>query len=492
MDGTQFGNTLASSAVSYLVSRYGSNYTGLGNNPGQVNQVSLSFISSAYGNVFVDAIYMSDDTGLEWIAVIATEETAIIGTYVTIIAIVAALSFCAATLGLILGIISTTLVTRPLVKVVNELMLVQDMQLDEVDMNSHPIFQELRSIQKTFFTTVKRLKEYKAFLPSYILSRDFGEEEDDEEYEKSFHSKTSIRGSRQTSNLSDVISSTDSKRSKSKGLGVEIREISIVYIEIMNLDKMDHVLLPGEVTTWHGNLLNEVLNVSKKTKGDLTHFDERHFMLTWNATKSLKKHCVFACAAATMIKQYVNQLDADIGFDVKVSAVTGKATCGTIGTHSKRVFCIYGYLKEQAESLCKLNSILGTTVLINEDMYQTATITTEFEVRPIIKVIMKGKKSNAEQNTFELLARKKKHTDAEWMYEMDAKIEKYLLFTKAYTEAENGNIRGAIELLQQHAEQDPSDLVAAKLIQMYEATLQQDMKYVCVEFASSEWSVLRN
>jgi class 3 adenylate cyclase len=481
---TEFGNKIAAQGAAYLNSKYGTDYSSF---PGD-DQVSFIFYDQVgnVGWVYGNAIRIYDESGLQWIALLVIYQNSLIGSYISIIIAVSIISFVLAIICIIAGITVSACISRPLYTLMKQMMLVQDMQLDEVSFSGSPLFQELRAIHFTFLHTVKRLKEYKAFLPSYILSRDFGEEDEDEDQsDKSFSRRGSSHQSKRPSLSKYEVSSANS--SKKQKIGTQIKDISVVYVLISNLDQMKSVLSPGEINQFHGNLLSEVQTIAKKTKGDLTQWNERCFLITFNATKTVRKHPMDAAMAATMVKQWLRTQE-ELGLVVAIGAATGTATCGTIGIMTKKIFCVYGYVVDRAELLCKLNALFDTTILMNETMHKE--VTSNFESRHIIRVVVPREQGFEEQSAIELLNSKKQSADNEWMYEMDSKKDKYAVFRQAVKALDNRELSDAIQLLNDYQTEAQEDTVPKRLIGHLQNIQKEKKDYMYVEWTLSQWNVM--
>jgi class 3 adenylate cyclase len=500
-DATEYGNPLAAQAASYLKSAYGPNYSGFGIQKNQTQNARFNFDDkiSGVGNVLADATYIYDDTGIQWIAVLAVSEQAFTGQYLYPLISVTIIGALLAILSLLTGIIVSVIIVRSLLRLLREMTLVQNMQLDDTDSTSLSGFSEVRAMQKGFHIMVERLKEYKAFLPSYILNRDFGDAEEDNVDEENNPLASSKFGSSLRKGKLDAASSHASshsdmtKRSSSKlgQVGLNVREVSVVHLKITNLDRMLKLISPKEVLLQHGKIQTEILRLMKQCRGDLTYVDEKQFIMSWNAAIHVKKHATEACFAACALKRFCTELTDEFGMLVDIGAATGDLYCGAIGTASKKQFSMFGRAKELASQLCTLNSALATRVLINETMYRLAF--KEYEIRPVMKVVLKEEVGNYEDTAYELVVQKKLNTHDEWMYEMDreAKSNEFSKFYQSYQLILEGNVEEATQSLISYLQEiDADDVVATQLISLYEQMKHKESKTIQMELGETRWKLV--
>jgi hypothetical protein len=249
---------------------------------------------------------------------------------------------------------------------------------------------------------------------------------------------------------------------------------------------MMKILSPKEVVAHHGKLLGEIQKVVQRSRGDLTYFDERTFVLSWNATAHVRRHASEACLAAFSIKKFSVHLLEETGLQVKIGAAVGDSYCGTIGTHTKRQFCLFSKYRGLAEELCKLNSYIGTDFLVNENMCML--VAKDFELRPISRLSISDDNGFYADTAYEIILPKKKHTDSEWMYEMDASLEKYEAFFKSFSALSVGDVDMALGVLQEYEQTQGADQVTLNLIASYTQMIEQNKKAVHIELSNSQWT----
>jgi hypothetical protein len=280
-----------------------------------------------------------------------------------------------------------------------------------------------------------------------------------------------------------------SKKLSRTNVGTDMREVSVMLVMITNLEQMTSLLSHFDANQQHGTILNEILVIAKKTKGDLTQWNERSFLLTWNATKNLKKH-VQECASATaMMKKWLSEQELDLC--VKIGAAVGEAFCGTVGVLNKKQFCIYGPVVDHVFALTKLNTMTETVVIINEAM--SGIIQAEYDIRPIVKILVPADRGYQEEIAMEMVQQKVKHFENEWMYEMDSKRDKYALFKRAMDAFDTGDVKGAIESMKEYVKAEPNDsLVPLALVSQWEQLIAENKKYMYMEWCLSTWKVVKD
>jgi adenylate cyclase len=192
----------------------------------------------------------------------------------------------------------------------------------------------------------------------------------------------------------------------------------VLVVEIINFWDILTESNSNEVVYQHGKLLGELITIATNNRGDLSSFDHTKFFITWNIRKKSKAHPVDACNAAIQIQQAIQnisdiQLSSAVEFRVVMGLATGHAYAGNIGTNVRRQTSVFGPASKAAESLALLNKEWGTRIIISDVTF--SRIGDNFTARPIEQVMQDGEASQV----YELIDKKKKTADDEWMYEMD-------------------------------------------------------------------------
>jgi class 3 adenylate cyclase len=445
-------------------------------------------------------------------------------------------------IGIIVGfaLVSTLcliLIMRPLYKLLVRMELVKSMRLEEIlaKGNRKSFVSEVRDLESVFYDLVVKLDEYKAFLPSHILSRDFGgeEEEDIEETKEDQallkkHDTQQIAENpvlqnivNQTRSIVDDMSSRTGTESVSRGvgrgknmfaLGLSGRQISVLVVRIANQPDLMNRYSLSDIVTQHGKLTEKILVQACKGRfgGELVKLSHDSFIIAWNVVNTVPRHSNCACKAALDIKEVaeklVKEMSANQRFDypmrITMGIATGDSFSGNMGTNSKRQLCTFGDAVFKADVLSKMNTKFGTTILINEAA--NSKITNNMTTRPAFHLVYddlksstKKEQSNDNDNTtseeesiFELVEFKNFNSD-EWMYEMEQKkqLDRFKDYNLAYQLMSERKFNEALEQINLFIDQNPFDILSKNihdlctLLKEDIATLAHPLTYVHSELS---------
>jgi class 3 adenylate cyclase/type IV secretory pathway VirB3-like protein len=480
----EYQNELLAYAAKLLREQYGDNYEEIKLEPGKDSGSILVHNSKLGGAILVDFQLYTDGYGIEWLVVLAITRSSFIGGYRSGVIIVGVISVIVTLVALVIGLICSVVIVRPLHTLQQKMKLVEYMQLQSCSILKLSNFKEVRNMQYSFLVMVRKLQEYKAFLPSYVLERDFGHLVDDEEHkdgtniELSHTNKevpsTSSKKSR-ISNSSDTDLSIMSPRATAKhnslALGLTVKQISILVLTINNFKGKVIGLSNEELVLLHGRFLNEVSRIATQTRGDLLSFDETTFVVTWGTIHAIPNLTSRPCSTALSLITFVEHLNMQLSQDGFIDPITisigissGEARVGNMGTRAKRAMKVFGTCEEQARVLCEMNSHWKTSILTSTLVHNE--VCHHFQLRPLGKLSINN---NDPVAVFELVD-KIEFTHGEWMYEM---VQKETIdgtnkaFSIADELAQEGKLFAAKEALEVYLSQNPTDTVATRLIEIY-------------------------
>jgi hypothetical protein len=405
---------LIKDSISSIQKHYGKNYEKLSDK----ERIQLKYYQS--DNVlFISATVLKRDNGLNMLIVYVVPRRSFIGRYVGFVSTALVISAIVGIIGAIVGIVISVLVSLPLAKLVKQMSYLETMQLHEV--REYPVssLSEIATIQATFYVVVSRLKEYKAFLPSYVLARDFGQDNSEKDTATDIQrmgtgtsfTESILSSSRRSSTASDI---SGAKFDTSFNLGLAVSKTTILTVNIsLDMSKF----LPMEIVTQHGLLLRAVEIAGGNTHATLIHFDEHSFILFWyDSSKSNK----LAIQCAFTIRDNFNKLQKRLekenqdlmNMSITIGIDSSENYSGNIGTKVKRQFVTFGTCSNNSRELCLLNKTWGTDILISEAVL-SYSILESFITRPIGTFTIDRNNIVVHQVT----DKRHIHSD-EWMYEV--------------------------------------------------------------------------
>jgi HAMP domain-containing protein/class 3 adenylate cyclase len=379
-------------------------------------------------------------------------------------------------IGAISGFIAMRLFFRPLIRLMDQLRQVQDMDLDVRFYNSY--FTEVNQLERAFEDLVKRLKEYRNFLPDHLLN---GKDDESSESATVAESKTEAEIMLTKNSAGSVHHSLDNQSTRSAtgvkknrmfAIGVEKKPVSIVTVRMTNIAK----LLSGQdvsretIISQLGQVIDAVHKIAKTSGGQVSRFDPEFIELVWNGMRSERNHVLFACNAASRIYKRISELTQHFDFclEPRVFVSSGNAYVGNIGCSSLRQFTVIGEPTETIQGMNGLND-WGASVLIDGKL--ASHVKQKYQVRPVQPILLH--ESNFLQEPIHIyeLGSSIEIKDDEWMYEMEeAKANsRWEEYTDAYDKFVAGNYNIAKHELMQYVENYGTDNLAERMITLCES-----------------------
>jgi adenylate cyclase len=312
------------------------------------------------------------------------------------------------------------------------------------------------------------------------LQRDFGEEEENEQEKDDFSRGASFTQSRRPSSkpasYQASFAGTHKGKLKAFALGLEAKEISVLYIDIFNLDELLLTYSPNDVVNQHGRLLTEIFKLAARSKGDISFFNQKKFVVTWNASTRSRHHALEACSTAVQVREVVQKLTQQLQqlhqfskpMHVVIGVATGLSYAGNIGTQSKRQFATFGTAQNLVEHITSLSTEWNNAILIPSATAEY--VKKKFNVRPLDYVRIKDSPKTIEDRIYELFDRKAEHADDEWMYSMEKEKQenKFAKVAEGFEARLHSEYDKAISLLEEYLEKNPNDRNVEKLKELCE------------------------
>jgi class 3 adenylate cyclase len=477
-----FGNPLISRTAIALAEEYGDKYSSLhGRGRFKYYHKELSAL------VDVTVSKYNGGSGLDWVLVLCVKEMELVGESIGGISGAIVGSVIIIAVALVIGLLYTILIVQPLKSFVVQLEYLETMQLDLV--TDYPLskFSEIAKMQGTFYHVVSRLREYKSFLPSHLLARDFGEEDDNHNDDKSLGIANSGKSSFSLSKASDSETgskmSGSSRRSSDKkrqmlALGLQFSKGCVATIRITNMKELFTQFTPMEIVVQHGALLAEVERAVKRTRGINASFNDHKFTIVWLDSSS--NYVQLACHCCLMIQEglkNMNHSGKENMLNVEIAIASGELVFGNMGTKHKRQFTIFGPVDTLSKTMVSINREWEVSTLVNEDLMKKTSHL--FTYRPIAQIYSSGNhtttsSSEKQESTrvYQLIGRKIVKQD-EWMYELSAKEKQdYDQYIQGYELFMEGKYQESKEAFAEHLKMNEDDFATLKMIQLCQFALE--------------------
>ncbi|MDR3623624.1 MAG: adenylate/guanylate cyclase domain-containing protein [Chlamydiales bacterium] len=243
---------------------------------------------------------------------------------------------------------------------------------------------------------------------------------------------------------------------KDPTLGGEVQEVSILFTDIQNFTSIAEKLPVSKLAAALGEYLRVMTYIIQNNRqGTIDKYIGDGIMALWNAPVPLPNHAQAACqavldCAAALQKlftspQWTNLPRLDTRFGLHKDLVI----VGNFGAPDRLNFTAIGNGVNIASRLESLNKQYGTSMLVSEDIYESAKELFIFRLLDLVAV--KGKTEGI--NVYELIGKKGEKP------EMNEILLKYEQAFKAY---QSRNFKEAINLLKDQLSDNPSNTLHAR------------------------------
>lgn len=260
---------------------------------------------------------------------------------------------------IIFGKYFSNMITRPLVRLQDEIEMIQKFQLGDV-VPSSTIFIEIRNMESVVDRTKKALRSFKRYVPAELV------------HQIVMTKKEAVLSGDE---IEATFMFTDIEGFTSISESVEIESLvskMADYFEIMT-------------TSIHRN------------SGTVDKYIGDAVMAFWGAPDYLENHAFLACKSALECNEEVKNLNLILtqeGFpplNTRIGIHTGKAIIGNMGYSERLNYTAIGDTVNMASRLEGINKFYNTNILISNDTYNE--VKDVFITRKLDKIIFKGKRN---------------------------------------------------------------------------------------------------
>eukprot|EP00756_Hemistasia_phaeocysticola_P035074 Hpha_TRINITY_DN16560_c2_g12::TRINITY_DN16560_c2_g12_i1::g.133706::m.133706 len=338
---------------------------------------------------------------------------------------------------MVISVVFVLSIIRPLQELEAEMAAVAKMHLELVDTGRSPhALKEVGSMQKSFFTMVKNLIEYRNYMPASVLVDD-EEEEEEEEPEPTSRGNSGIGNSiKEVGELNDMQVSVHSKDTSNKSVAKSHKSMSVA-----NRSAKPQAIAFGEglkkralsmsvlgVSKWHSvveadtdlapkfaTFLACVLDVYSSYKGIPETFNGDRITCSWNTVKACGTHRPKCAEACEQLGQKVKVCLTEVGIqrEVHIAGVTGDSRTGNIGCVGMKKYAIMGGMVTYMYLIERVAKNLGVVVLVDRWVEQETK--NNFLYRAA-EYILFNKRSPKPMLLYEMTGKKSASED-EWMYQ---------------------------------------------------------------------------
>ncbi len=268
------------------------------------------------------------------------------------------------------GVIYSMFITRPLLKLSDEMEKVQHLELDNMFENRTSI-KEIVRMNDSLYNMKNGLKSLRKYIPADLVV--------------------------------ELL-----RLKKEAVIDGEKRMMTVSFSDIVNFTSISERFSPEKLVEYLGVYFAGSTDIIMKHKGNVDKYIGDAIMSFWGAPQMLDGHAVYACLSALQCQELVKKLSSQwkhegiSDFGVRIGINTGEVIVGNVGYEKRMNYTVIGDNVNLASRLESLNKYYGTNILISQYTYHSAC--DKIEARMIDVVAVKGKKNGV--LVYELLGEK--------------------------------------------------------------------------------------
>eukprot|EP01012_Entosiphon_sulcatum_P008675 TRINITY_DN1475_c0_g1_i1.p1 TRINITY_DN1475_c0_g1~~TRINITY_DN1475_c0_g1_i1.p1 ORF type:complete len:802 (+),score=99.40 TRINITY_DN1475_c0_g1_i1:259-2406(+) len=182
-----------------------------------------------------------------------------------------------------------------------------------------------------------------------------------------------------------------------QGLSMRETPCTIYFSDIESFTSISEGLSPSTLVVLVGEYLQEMSGIILETGGTIDKYIGDAIMAFWNAPDPVVDHPYQAVVAAVNCQRRLSELrerwetEGKPAMKCRIGLNTGVVLVGNYGCSTKMDFTVIGDPVNVASRLEGLNKKYGTYLLISEEVESHATVRSTFIMRPLGRVVVKGK-----------------------------------------------------------------------------------------------------
>jgi adenylate cyclase len=281
------------------------------------------------------------------------------------------------TMGIILIVIISRNISKPIVYLAQEMDKIKDLKLEhKIHLKTH--ITESQTMITALNAMRVSLKSFSAYVPKELVAQ--------------------------------LIS-----RGEIATLGFNRRELTILFTDITGFSSLSEKISPDELTFLLAQYFDILTETIKSQRGIIDKYTGDGLMAIWGAPVDDPDHIINACRAALSCQNKIlalNQTWQTQGkpvFITRMGLDTGNTLIGNLGSLERMNYTAVGDVVNLASHLEMLNKQYSTTIIVSEQVY--AYCKNEFFFRPLGKTSVKGGARSID--IYELIAEKNEINDRE-------------------------------------------------------------------------------
>jgi ankyrin repeat protein/class 3 adenylate cyclase len=472
------GNDNMAAMLKYVKSMYGGHYLSKVNTTLMYSDFRLNGVRYA-----LSIGRAQDGLGVDWVVIQSIPWSIFFSKLNTNIYTLIGVTVALLILSVFVSAFAAHMFMRPVKRLVTQANLIKLLQLEKVEKelnSSLSMYSEIRSVREAFLSMVKRLKQFRSFIPEHILAILDSEvpdvkaeksEKQDQEHtgdsseRLSVHDLDSVRGTTATSTSSIV--QMKGLVSNAFNLGLTSGEVTIMTVEFEDLDKLFEVYSSPEIQEVTKDILTILQNCVRASKGQSVNVTAKRATIAWNSFIPQNDHKARGCRTARhlmdSIKKYHDRWHKKklpiIG--VTVGLCSGTVRFGNLTSDKLKFFTVIGYAHKWSENLAQMNHEYNTSIICCESIMEYAR--EEYYSRPLSE-IETDNNSGGRLRVYELGESKEKDN---WVNEMEDKVNgnhKWTAYCNAYEYYISGDLTEAIVQFIKVSNDSPHDIPTQRMV----------------------------
>ncbi|KAG2387490.1 hypothetical protein C9374_001084 [Naegleria lovaniensis] len=330
---------------------------------------------------------LCNENGIDWMFVLSVPQWNYISNMVLAI-IAAVVSAC------IIGLVSTVTavvfslrIVNPFHQLIQSFELVSNMQLDHLNLKKSRLT-EVTQLQLHFTEMVKRIKLYRAFIPSHLLAQ---LESDDGNGEVAPNTNAE---SQELSRKSSSSMAHSSKRLSSQkthldrfSLYSEKRMVSAVMLHLDGLNEWWSGMSGTEIVSLLSDVFEAINQQTRSMSAQMGAFDSDSQFIFFNAANELKKHQEKALTFCDSLRSKLLQIKTQkwvsthsnsrpLGLNsqlltplsFRMAVTCQECICGNLGTREFKSFQVVGSIQSNLESMMQVANTLNIPIIISHQI----------------------------------------------------------------------------------------------------------------------------
>jgi class 3 adenylate cyclase len=475
LDGRQSGNSRLSKMISFARDKYGDDFEKL-----DETEVTLDSFTLNNEKNFLNIAHVSDEYGINWVVIEALAYNEYYSQFYSSIIVMCCTCVALLVACCLVSVIASRLLMAPLMKLVFQAVSVEHMKLEQAEAsleNSFSVFSEFRTLEGAFYSMVKRLKQFRSFIPDHILAVIEQENDHTTEPLASENKVTPVvdlnsdassvsddtRRVQRSSSLSSM--SQTSSHTNHFSLGLSSNTVTMLTIHFANHKDLMLNYEFNDVTKVYKEVVSVLQNTARTSWGQIVSTNHKKMIIVFNASISTEHHVLKACRVARSLVDRLDKLQVTLSkqglpkINVNIAISTGPSIFGNLGSDQMRFFSAMGPVLESCESVAILNSRWKVNIICTSTVIES--VRAKFTYRPL------QKSSELGDVTVYELGSVIQSNEEEWMYEMQEKEKQHLWdeYKQAYELFEKEEYAEAYNILQSYIELHPDEHVAPLLLQ---------------------------